>query len=70
MEELVPNLKQVEIIGVLDHIQKANYMISLHRLHNEESMVKQFERQREDYLEQLKKLLAALSIKATLKAAA
>ncbi|MCC6726885.1 MAG: hypothetical protein IT258_20450 [Saprospiraceae bacterium] len=70
MEDLVPNIKQVEIIGVLDHIQKANYMIFLHRLRNEESMIKQFERQREDYLEQLKKLLAELSIKATLKEAA
>jgi hypothetical protein len=70
MEDLVPNIKQVEIIGVLDHIQKANYMISIHKLHGENSMVTQFERQREDYLEQLKKLLAELNIKATLKAAA
>ncbi len=70
MEELAPNIKQVEILGVLDRIQKANHMISIHKLHDEGSMVKQFERQREDYLNQLKKLLAELSIKATLQAVA
>ena len=70
MEELVQKINTTEILGVLERIQKVNYMISMHKLHGETSMVLQYERQREDFLEQLKKLLAGLQIKASLKAMA
>lgn len=59
-----------EILGVLERIQKANYMISMHKQHGEASMVLQYERLREDFLEQLRSLLAGLQIKAHLKAMA
>ena len=70
MEELVKPIETVEIIGVLEQIQKVNYMIDLHRLHNESSMVKEFERQRDGFLLELKNLLASIRIKADLLAAA
>lgn len=70
MEELVKPIETVEIIGVLEQIQKVNYMIDLHRLHNESSMVKEFERQRDSFLLELKNLLASIRINADLLAAA
>lgn len=70
MEELVKEINVTEILGVLEQIQKVNYMIDLHSLHHEESMVTQFERQREDFLEELEMLLADMRIKATLSALA
>ncbi len=70
MEELVQGVNSKQIIGVLEQIQKTNYMVDLHRLHGENSMVKQFERQREAFLEQLRVLLRELSIQAELKAVA
>lgn len=70
MEELVQKINSAEILGVLERIQKVNYMISMHKLHGETSMVKQYERQREDFLEQLQTLLAELQIEAKLKAMA
>lgn len=66
MEELVQEINTAEILGVLEQIQKVNYMIDLHRLHGEEGMVRQFERQREGFLEELRRLLGALKIKAEL----
>jgi len=66
MEELVQEINTAEILGVLEQIQKVNYMIDLHRLHEEEGMVRQFERQREGFLEELRRLLGALKIKAEL----
>ena len=66
MEELVQEINTAEILGVLEQIQKVNYMIDLHRLHGEESMVRQFERQREGFLEELRRLLGAMKIKAEL----
>lgn len=66
MEELVQGINTTEILGVLEQIQKVNYMIDLHRLHGETGMVKQFERQREGFLEQLRELLIDLKIKAEL----
>ena len=67
MDELVSQLNSIEILGVLERIKKVNYMIAMHQLHKENSMVKQFERQRVDFLEQLKNLLAQLQIDAKLK---
>jgi hypothetical protein len=70
MEELVQKINTAEILGVLERIQKVNYMISIHQLHGETSIVKQYERQREDFLQQLQTLLAGLQIEAKLKAMA
>jgi hypothetical protein len=70
MEELVKPLESIQIFNVLEQINKVNYMIDLHNLHNEDSMVKQFERQREGFLSELKNLLASVRIYADLKAAA
>lgn len=67
MEELIKPLESTQILGVLTQIQKVNYMIDLHRLHQEESMVKQFERQRDGFLEELRELLSLLRIQADLK---
>lgn len=66
MEELVQEINATEIIGVLEQIQKVNYMIDLHRLHGETGMVRQFERQRDGFLEELRELLAGMKIKAEL----
>jgi hypothetical protein len=66
VEELVQEINSAEILGVLEQIQKVNYMIDLHRLHNETGMVRQFERQREGFLEELRELLASMKIKAEL----
>ena len=41
-------------------------MIDLNKLHNEPSMVKQFERQREGFLEELRQSLATIRIRAEL----
>lgn len=54
------------ILGVLEQIQKVNTMIDLNKLHNEPSMVKQFERQREGFLEELRQSLATIRIRAEL----
>ncbi len=67
MEELVKPLESNKILGVLNQIQKVNYMIDMHRLHQEESLVRQFERQRDGFLEELRELLSALRIQAELK---
>jgi hypothetical protein len=67
MEELVKPIASTQILGVLYQIQKVNYMIDLHRLHSEESMVKQFERQRDGFFEELSELLFSIRIKADLK---
>ena len=68
MEELVQIHGTTEILGVLEQIQKTNYMIDLHLLHGEQSMVKQFERQRDSFLEELRGLLAGFRIRAELVA--
>lgn len=70
MEELVQPINSQQILSVLEQIQKVNYMIDLHSLHNEQSMVTQFERQREGFLEEFQNLLSAMHIKAELKIAA
>ena len=70
MEELVQPINSQQILSVLEQIQKVNYMIDLHGLHNEQSMVTQFERQREGFLEEFQNLLSAMHIKAELKIAA
>jgi hypothetical protein len=70
MEELVKPIETHQILGVLAQIQKANYMIDLHKLHDESSMIQQFERQREGFLEELSYLLATVRIKAELTFAA
>ena len=67
MEDLVKTIDTTEIVGVLEQIQKVNYMIDIHRLHQEESMVKQYERQRNSFLEELKLLLSVIKIQADLK---
>ena len=66
MEELVKKIETAQIVGVLEQIQKVNYMIDLYRLHNDESMIKQFERQLEGVLEELSILFRAIQIKADL----
>jgi hypothetical protein len=70
MEDIVKPLESIQIFNVLEQINKVNYMIDLHNLHNEDSMVKQFERQREGFFSELKTLLASVRIYADLKAAA
>jgi hypothetical protein len=70
MEGLVKPLETIHILGVLEQINKVNYMIELHRLHDEVSMVKQFENQREGFLFELKILLATVGINAELQAVA
>ncbi len=67
MEELIKPINTVNIVGVLEQIQKVNYMIDMHQLHDEHSMVKQFERQRDDFLEDLSRLLSEMRIQADLK---
>jgi hypothetical protein len=67
MEELVKPIDTTHIVGVLEQIQKVNYMIDTHQSHNELSMVKQFERQRESFLEDLSRLLSNMRIQADLK---
>lgn len=69
MEELVKPLQSTQIVGVLNQIQKVNYMIDLHRLHEDDGMVRQFERQRDGFLEELRDLLSAIRILADLKPA-
>jgi|GEM_PF-4227927 hypothetical protein len=66
MKELVRAVNTVEIIGVLDQIQKVNHIIDIHQLYEEESMVREFERQRAGFLEELEVLLASMRIKAQL----
>ena len=66
MENLTEKATNTDIVGVLEQIQKVNEMIDLNRLHNEPSMVKQFERQREGFLEELRQSLAAIRIRAEL----
>jgi hypothetical protein len=70
MEDLVKPLESAYILGVLEQIQKVNYMIDVHRQHEEDSMAKQFERQREVFLAELTNLLATIHIHADLKVAA
>ena len=67
MEELVKSIETTNIVGVLTQIQKVNYMIDIHRLHDEDSMVKQFERQRDGFLEEMSSLLSKMRIQADLK---
>lgn len=67
MEELVKSIDTTNIVGVLNQIQKVNYMIDLHRLHNEDSMVQQFERQRDGFLEELSTYLSKMRIQAEFK---
>ena len=67
MEELVKSIDTTNIVGVLNQIQKVNYMIYLHRLHNEDSMVQQFERQRDGFLEELSTYLSKMRIQAEFK---
>ena len=70
MENLIGKVSNTKILGVLEQIQKVNEMIDLNKLHNEPSMVKQFERQREGFLEELRQSLAAIRIRAELSAIA
>ena len=67
MEELVKSIETTHIVGVLTQIQKVNYMIDIHQLHDEDSMVKQFERQRDGFLEELSRLLSKMRIQADFK---
>ena len=67
MEELVKSIETTHIVGVLTQIQKVNYMIDIHQLHDEHSMVKQFERQRDGFLEELSRLLSKMRIQADFK---
>jgi hypothetical protein len=69
MEQLISKLEFAPIIGVLEQIQKVNYMIDMHRLHNDDGMVREFERQRDNFLLELKKLLGLVRISADLKMA-
>jgi hypothetical protein len=62
MEKLVSPLNTALITGVLQQIHKVNYMIDFHSQHNDDSMVKQFERQREGFLEELNELLSNFRI--------
>jgi hypothetical protein len=62
MEELVTPLNTHLITGVLQQIHKVNYMIDFCTLHNASSSVKQYERQRDGFLEELNDLLAELRI--------
>ena len=70
MENLIGKVSNTKILGVLEQIQKVNEMIDFNKLHNEPSMVKQFERQREGFLEELRQSLAAIRIRAELSAIA
>jgi hypothetical protein len=69
MEDLVLPIESTQILSVLNQIQKVNYMIDLHKLHRESSMVAQFERQRDGFLEELSQLLQKIRIHADLKPA-
>jgi hypothetical protein len=66
MEKLVAPINEHLILGALQQIQKVNYMIDFCILHNDDSMVRQFERQREGFLEELNFLLANVGIHANL----
>ena len=66
MENLTEKATNTDIVGVLEQIQKVNAIIDLNKLHNEPSMVKQFERQREGFLEELRQSLATIRIRAEL----
>lgn len=67
MEKIVTPMNEQLILGVLQQIKKVNYMIDFCTLHNEGSMVKQYERQRDGFLEELNELLAELRIHADFK---
>ena len=67
MEKLIAPINQHLILGALEQIHKVNYMIDFCILHNDDSMVKQFERQRDGFLEELNELLADLRIHADFK---
>ena len=66
MEELVTPLETHLITGVLQQIHKVNYMIDFCNLHSEDSMARQYERQREGFLEELNDLLSDFRINANL----
>ncbi len=68
MEELVMPLETHLIASVLRQIHKVNYMIDFCNLHNADS--RQYERQREGFLEELNELLSDFRIQADLKAVA
>ncbi len=67
MENYIIPFNSAPIIGVLSQIQKVNFMIEQHQKHEQSGMVKQFERQREGFLEQLRELLFEFKIHADLK---
>jgi hypothetical protein len=67
MEELVAPINTALISSVLQQIHKVNYMIDFCILHDDHSAVKQFERQREGFLEEFNSLLAELRIHADFK---
>jgi hypothetical protein len=66
MENIVAPINEHLILGALQQIQKVNHMIDFCLLHNDDSMVKQFERQREGFLEELNYLLSNVRIHANL----
>lgn len=66
MEKSVVLINEHLILGVLQQIQKVNHMIDFCIKHNDDSMVKQFERQREGFLEELNNLLSNVRIHANL----
>ncbi len=66
MEELVSPLNTALIESVLRQIHKVNYMIDFCNFHSEDSMARQYERQREGFLEELNELLSDFRINANL----
>jgi hypothetical protein len=66
MENLVAPMNEHLILGALQQIQKVNHMIDFCLLHNDDTMVRQFERQREGFLEELNYLLSNVRIHANL----
>jgi hypothetical protein len=62
MENLVAPMNEHLILGALQQIQKVNHMIDFCLLHNDDTMVRQFERQREGFLEELNELLSNFRI--------
>jgi hypothetical protein len=70
MEKLVAPINEHLILGALQQIQKVNHMIDFCILHNDDSTIKQFERQREGFLDELNDLLSNVRIHANLNALA
>jgi hypothetical protein len=71
-QELVLDEKSIRILDLLEQIKRVNEMIAMHlKLENGNFMAEQYERQKRQFVKELKQILLAfdLSVEAVSKAA-